>query len=66
MCCRSRGFSADELKELRAAYRVLVGGKKNVSQALEELRGRLAAGEAGEHVRYLVEFVGKSERGVIR
>ena len=61
-----RGFTPEQLKELRAAYRVLIGGKKNVSQALEELRGRLDAGEAGEHVRYLVEFVGKSERGVIR
>jgi UDP-N-acetylglucosamine acyltransferase len=61
-----RGFTPEQLKELRAAYRVLVGGKKNVSQALEELRGRLDAGEAGEHVRYLVEFVAKSERGVIR
>ena len=61
-----RGFSAEELKELRAAYRALCGGKKNVSQALEELRGRIAAGEAGEHVRYLVEFVGGSARGVIR
>ena len=58
-----RGFSVEELKELRAAYRVLCGGKKNVSQALEELREKIAAGEAGEHVRYLVEFVGRSERG---
>ena len=61
-----KGFTPEQLKELRAAYRVLTGGKKNVSQALDELRGRLAAGEAGEHVRYLVEFVGASERGVIR
>ena len=61
-----RGFTAEQLKELRGAYRVLTGGKKNVSQALEELRARLDAGEAGEHVRYLVEFVGASERGVIR
>jgi len=61
-----RGFTPEQLKELRGAYRVLVGGKKNVSQALEELRGRLEAGEAGEHVRYLVEFVAASERGVIR
>ncbi len=57
-----RGFSVEELKELRGAMRVLTGGKKNVSQALETLR----AGEMGEHVRYLVEFVGESERGVIR
>jgi UDP-N-acetylglucosamine acyltransferase len=61
-----RGFTPEQLKELRAAYRVLVGGKKNVSQALEELRARLDAGEAGEHVRYLVDFVAASERGVIR
>jgi UDP-N-acetylglucosamine acyltransferase len=61
-----RGFTPEQLKELRSAYRTLVGGKKNVSQALEELRARLDAGEAGEHVRYLVDFVAKSERGVIR
>jgi UDP-N-acetylglucosamine acyltransferase len=61
-----KGFTPEELKELRAAYRVLVGSKKNVSQALEELRARMDAGEASEHVRYLVEFVGASERGVIR
>ena len=61
-----RGFTPEQLKELRAAYRVLVGGKKNVSQALEELRTRLDQGEAGDHVRYLVDFVAASERGVIR
>ena len=61
-----RGFTPEQLRELRQAYRVLTGSKKNVSQALEELRGRLESGEAGEHVRYLVEFVGASERGVIR
>jgi UDP-N-acetylglucosamine acyltransferase len=61
-----RGFTPEQLKELRAAYRTLVGGKKNVSQALEELRSRLDAGEAGEHVRYLVDFVEASDRGVIR
>jgi UDP-N-acetylglucosamine acyltransferase len=61
-----RGFTPEQLKELRSAYRTLIGGKKNVSQALEELRARLEAGEAGEHVRYLVEFVVASARGVIR
>ena len=57
-----RGFTPAQMKELRAAYRVLTGSKRNVSQALEELR----AGTMGEHVRYLVEFVAASERGVIR
>ena len=58
-----RGFTPEQLKELRAAYRVLTGSKQNVSQALAELR---ANADAGEHVRYLVEFVSASERGVIR
>lgn len=61
-----RGFTPEHLKELRVAYRTLTGSKKNVSQALAELREKIDAGEAGEHVRYLVEFVAKSERGVIR
>ena len=61
-----RGFTPEQLKELRQAYRTLTGSKKNVSQALAELREKLDAGEAGEHVRYLVDFVAKSERGVIR
>ncbi len=58
-----RGFTREQLKELRAAYRVLTGGKMNVSEALKELRGNA---DAGEHVRYLIDFVGASERGVIR
>ena len=61
-----RGFTPEQLKQLRAAYRVLTGSKKNVSQALEELRAKVASGDAGEHVRYLVDFVAASERGVIR
>lgn len=61
-----RGFTPEQLRELRAAYQVLCGGGRNVSQALEQLREKLAAGEAGEHVRYLVNFVEASERGVIR
>jgi UDP-N-acetylglucosamine acyltransferase len=61
-----RGFTPEQLKELRQAYRTLTGSKKNVSEALTELRAKIDAGELGEHVRYLVEFVAKSERGVIR
>ncbi len=61
-----RGFTPEQLKELRQAYRTLTAGKMNVSEALTGLRAKIDAGEVGEHVRYLVEFVAKSERGVIR
>jgi UDP-N-acetylglucosamine acyltransferase len=61
-----RGFSAEEVRELSTAMRALVSGKHNTTQALEIIRGMIAAGEGGEHVKYLAAFVEKSERGVIK
>lgn len=61
-----RGFSPDELKQLRAAYRLLQGSKLNTSDALAAIRERIAAGEFGGRVGYLAEFIAKSERGVIK
>ncbi len=61
-----RGFTAEDLRELRTAYRILVGSKKNTTQALEEIHDMLAQGAGNEHVRYLADFVANSERGVIK
>ena len=61
-----RGFSAEEVRELSTAMRALVSGKHNTTQALEIIRGMIAEGAGGEHVKYLAEFVEKSERGVIK
>lgn len=61
-----RGFTADQVKQLRTAYRLLLAAKRNTSQALEELKQQLAGGDAGEHVAYLVEFIEAAERGVIK
>ena len=61
-----KGFTPEQLKELRAAYRLLTGSKQNVGQALQQLRAQVQAGGTGEHLRYLVDFVAASERGVIR
>jgi hypothetical protein len=30
------------------------------------MRGMIAAGEVGEHVAYLAEFIANSERGIIK
>lgn len=60
-----RGFTAEQLKELASAMRLITGGKLNTTQALEAIDKMLAKG-AGEHVQYLREFVAKSERGVIK
>ena len=61
-----RGFTPEELKQLRAAYRLLQVSHLNTSQALEAIRARVASGEFGERVAYLAEFIAKSERGVIK
>ena len=61
-----KGFTPDQLKELRAAYRLLLASKMNTSQALEAMREMIAAGSAGEHVAYLADFIANSERGIIK
>ena len=61
-----RGFSPEELKQLRGAYVLLTSSKMNTSDALAAIRAKIAAGEFGEHVVYLADFVEKSERGVIK
>ncbi|HEX4155856.1 MAG TPA: acyl-ACP--UDP-N-acetylglucosamine O-acyltransferase [Acidobacteriaceae bacterium] len=61
-----RGFTPEDLRELSTAMRILVGGKHNTTQALEMIHDMLAQGAGNEHVRYLADFVAKSERGVIK
>ena len=61
-----RGFTPEELKQLRQAYRLLQVSHLNTSQAVEAIRARLAAGEFGGCVAYLADFIARSERGVIK
>ena len=61
-----RGFTPEELQQLRAAYRLLQVSHLNTTQALEAIRARVASGEFGERVAYLAEFIARSERGVIK
>ena len=61
-----RGFTPDEIKQLRQAYRLLQASKLNTTQAVEAIREKVASGEFGERVAYLAEFIAKSERGVIK
>jgi UDP-N-acetylglucosamine acyltransferase len=61
-----RGFTPEQLRELTTAMRLLTSGKRNTTQALEEINDMLDQGAGGEHVKYLAEFVAKSERGVIK
>jgi UDP-N-acetylglucosamine acyltransferase len=61
-----RGFTADQIRELGTAMRVLTSGKKNTTQALEVINDMIEQEGGHEHVRYLADFVATSERGVIK
>lgn len=58
-----RGFSRDQLRELQHAYRLLLAAKMNTTQALEKLRREASA---SEEVRYLLNFIESSTRGVLK
>jgi UDP-N-acetylglucosamine acyltransferase len=61
-----RGFTAEQLRQLSTAMRILTSGKHNTTQALEVIHDMLAQGAGGDHVKYLAKFVAASERGVLK
>ncbi len=58
-----RGFDRTRLRAIQHAYRYLLAAKMNTSQALEKLKSE---GIATDDVAYLIDFVEKSERGVLK
>jgi len=59
-----RGFIEVDIKALRRAYRLLADKTLNFSQAVEKIEASEDA--ANTYVKYLVEFLKTTERGVIR
>ncbi|MEW6319972.1 MAG: acyl-ACP--UDP-N-acetylglucosamine O-acyltransferase [Acidobacteriota bacterium] len=58
-----RGFSDETVSKLRRAYRYLMVSKLNTSQALQQIESDPAL--QCDEVRYLVQFIHSSTRGVI-
>jgi UDP-N-acetylglucosamine acyltransferase len=58
-----RGFSSEQMRDLHHAYRTLRGAKLNTTQAVEKLK---AEEGSSEEVRYLIEFIESSTRGVLK
>jgi UDP-N-acetylglucosamine acyltransferase len=61
-----KGFTRDEIKQLRVAYRILQTSKLNTTDALAAIREKVASGEFGEKVAYLADFIARSQRGIIK
>jgi UDP-N-acetylglucosamine acyltransferase len=58
-----RGFSKERVRAIQRAFRVLLAAKLNTTQALERIEREV---EQTEDVRLLVEFIRRSERGVVK
>jgi len=59
---RRAGFQAEEISQLKAAYRLLYRSKLMLAEALERIENELPS----PHTQHLVEFVRGSKRGICR
>ncbi len=57
------GFPAEKVKAIKEAFRLIYRSKYNTRQALEAIRNELPE---SEEINQIVEFIEKSERGIIR
>jgi UDP-N-acetylglucosamine acyltransferase len=58
-----KGFLPESIKNIRAAFRVILQSKLNTAQALASLKERFSE---DADVERIIEFIEKSERGVIK
>ena len=58
-----KGFSAERLKALKTAYRLLLRSRMNTTQALAEMRKTLS--ESAD-VQELIRFIESAERGIVK
>lgn len=58
-----KGFSPERLRALHRAFRLLLAGKLNTTQAIARMK---EGGATSEDVAYLIEFIEASTRGVLR
>jgi UDP-N-acetylglucosamine acyltransferase len=58
-----RGFSKERVRAIQRAFRILLAAKLNTTQALERIEREV---EQTGDVRMLVEFIRRSERGVVK
>ena len=61
-----RGFTPEQIKQLRHAYRLLQSSKLNTTDALAAIREKIKTGEFDEHVIYFADFIANSQRGIIK
>jgi UDP-N-acetylglucosamine acyltransferase len=57
-----KGFTAEQIQNVKAAFRLLLQSKLNTSQAVEAIKAKLQSPE----VQVILDFIEAAERGVIK
>jgi UDP-N-acetylglucosamine acyltransferase len=57
-----KGFTAQQIQNVKAAFRLLLQSKLNTSQAVEAIRAKLQSPE----VQVILDFIEAADRGVIK
>jgi len=57
-----KGFSAEQIKNIKAAFRLLLQSKLNTTQAVEAIKRKLQSPE----VQIIIDFIETTDRGVIK
>jgi UDP-N-acetylglucosamine acyltransferase len=57
-----KGFTAEQIQNIKTAYRLLLQSKLNTTQAVETIKAKLQSPE----VQTILDFIESSERGVIK
>jgi UDP-N-acetylglucosamine acyltransferase len=60
---KRRNFSADTIRTLKKACRILFQSQYNTTQAVEKIKSEI---EPLPEIKHLLEFIEKSERGIIK
>jgi UDP-N-acetylglucosamine acyltransferase len=60
---KRHGFSNEDVSELKQAYKILFRSNLGLSEAIKKVQEELPY---TEHIAYLLEFIQKNKRGIIR
>ena len=61
-----KGFSPERMRLLQKAYRLLLTAKLNTTSALERMKELDGPEDARQDVAYLISFIERSQRGIIK
>ena len=57
-----KGFSSDQIRDIKTAFRLLLQSKLNTTQAVESIKAKVQSPE----VQVILDFIQTAERGVIK